>query len=169
LPRRWLKKRLPKKDFPKNTFAHSIFGEKLFHRELWHISRRSLAGGLALGLFLAFTPTVPFHMVLAAVGAIFLRVNLPVAVLSCWINNPFSMFFIYTSALKLGEMLLGDFSMFLPVQGLDGKWDSFFRNASYLWTGSLILGILAALTGYLTVSLMWRYMIVRKWKERKER
>jgi len=167
LPRKWFKKWLPKKDFLKDTFVYRIFGERLFHRELWHISRHSLAGGLALGLFLACTPTIPFHMVLAALFAIFLRVNLPVAVITCWVNNPLTMFFIYTSSLKMGQFLAGDSGSVLQVRQFGESWESFYKYTSYLWTGSLVLGTIVALAGYLAVRIIWRYLVVRRWKERK--
>ncbi|MBN1521363.1 MAG: DUF2062 domain-containing protein [Candidatus Aureabacteria bacterium] len=166
MTRKWFKRTLDQKEKWKNSFLHSLFGERLFHRDLWHVSRKSLAGGLALGLFLAFTPTVPFHMVLAAIGAILFRVNLPVAVLVCWINNPFTMYFIYLYDLKLGRFLF-ERVVNLSSHVTQGRWEIFMKNTSYLWLGSFILSSLAALAGYCSTRVLWRYLTVQRWKKRK--
>lgn len=43
--------------------------------------------GLAVGAFYAFVP-FPWQMLLAAITALWLRFNLPVAVAMVWITNP---------------------------------------------------------------------------------
>ena len=53
------------------------FGRHLHSPDLWHFGRRSVAGGVGLGLFLCFIP-IPIQMMLAIPCAIVLRVNLPV-------------------------------------------------------------------------------------------
>ena len=166
MTRQWFKKKLAQKEKWKDSFIHSLFGERLFHRDLWHISRKSLAGGIALGLFLAFTPTIPFHMVLAAIGAILFRVNLPVAVLVCWVNNPLTMYFIYFYDLKLGQFVFHRISQ-VSNSTMQGRWEVFMKNTTYLWMGSFILSTLAALTGYCSTRILWRYLTVKRWKKRK--
>ncbi|MCK5706914.1 MAG: DUF2062 domain-containing protein [Candidatus Aureabacteria bacterium] len=167
MPRKWLRKRLPKKDYLKNSIAFRILGERLFQKDLWHFSRRSFAGGLALGLFVAFTPTFPLQMAIAAVGAIVFRVNLPIAVLSCWITNPLTLVFFYQMEIKLGSFLLGNIEDAIYVKNLTGNLKSFFIKGVYLWTGSMVVSVLSAFISYFTVKILWRYLTVKKWQKRK--
>ena len=51
-------------------------------------SSRAIAGGVAIGTFVAFTPTSGFQMILAAFLATLLGANRPAAVLPVWITNP---------------------------------------------------------------------------------
>lgn len=166
MPRKWFKKRLPDKDKLKGSFVHRIFGERLLDGNLWYINRRSLAGGVALGVFLAFTPTIPFHMVLAALGAIYFRVNLPVAAVTCWINNPLTVLFIYSAAFKTGKFIGSRTGMNAFLQSSQGKVETFFVGAGYVWLGSLILGAVAALLAYGLVRGLWRLIAVIQWKNR---
>ena len=168
MPRKWLNKKLPRKEHLRDTFVYRLLGERILEHDLWHINRKSLSGGMAIGLFLAFTPTIPFHMILAAVGAIIFRVNLPVAVIVCWINNPFTALFIYSADYHLGRFFLKDLEMLGAFHSFSGSWKTVMEKTSYLWTGALILGSLSALTGSLSVRFGWLYITVKKWKQRKK-
>ena len=51
-------------------------------------SPRAIAGGLAIGVFVAFMPTRGFQMLFAAFLATLFGANRPAAVLPVWITNP---------------------------------------------------------------------------------
>ena len=51
-------------------------------------STPSIAAGVALGVFIAFTPTVGLQMLIAALLATAFRVNVLAAVVPVWITNP---------------------------------------------------------------------------------
>lgn len=143
----------------RNSALHRLFGERIFHRNLWRTDQTGIAGGLALGLFIAFTPTIPFQMLLAACGALLLKVNLPVAVLAVWVTNPITAIPVFMSAWKVGKIMLGPESplanvlaLFTPT-GIAGK---FMVDTAYLWGGSLLYAALGALIGYLMVHLSWQ-------------
>lgn len=145
------------------------FGTLLHDPNIWHLNRRSAAGGIATGLFCAFIP-LPVHMIVAAGIAIFLRVNLPLAVAFTWITNPFTFAPVFIFAYKLGSMLLN-----LPVKHLAFEFsftwlgEIFVKIWEPLLLGCLILATISSLTGYFTVSLLWRLLLVRKWAVRKTR
>lgn len=90
MPRKFLKKFMPNPHEIKNNKFLSLFGKVLHEPNLWHMNRRSMAGAFFVGLFFAWWP-VPFQMVLAAGGAILLRVNLPMSIALVWITNPLTM------------------------------------------------------------------------------
>jgi hypothetical protein len=76
------------------------------HPNLWHLHRRSVAGGVAVGLFCGLIPG-PFQMITAMLFAVSLRVNLPLAVVVTTYSNPFTIVPLYFLAYELGRWVLG--------------------------------------------------------------
>lgn len=64
---------------------------------------RAIAGGLALGTFIAFTPTVGVQLILAFVAATLFNMNRPAAMIPVWITNPVTVAPIYTFNYWLGS------------------------------------------------------------------
>lgn len=66
----------------------------------WIIKLRSspqaIAGGLGLGVFLAFTPTYGVQLLLAVLLATFFNLNRPAAIIPVWITNPVTIAPVYT-------------------------------------------------------------------------
>jgi uncharacterized protein (DUF2062 family) len=65
-------------------------------------SPRAIAGGLGLGTFIAFTPTIGVQLILAFVIATFFNLNRPAAMIPVWITNPVTVAPIYTFNYWLG-------------------------------------------------------------------
>lgn len=59
----------------------------VFNRRYWLPCRGTVANGLSVGLFCAMLP-IPFQMIVAALGCLRARGNVPTAVAACWITNP---------------------------------------------------------------------------------
>ncbi len=154
----WLRRQRSFKRTVRRSQLFAVFGHHSLHRDIWRADRRSLTGGLALGLFITFTPTIPFQMLLAATGAILLKVNLPIALTACWITNPLTAVPVYMSAWRLGRSLIAriaplDEFINLFVDGsLPGR---FIRQSLYLWVGALVYAASAALLGYGLLHLLW--------------
>jgi len=53
-------------------------------------SPEAIGRGIAIGVFVAFTPTIGLQMVIAAVLATLLNANRPAAIAPVWISNPFT-------------------------------------------------------------------------------
>jgi uncharacterized protein (DUF2062 family) len=162
------------------------FGHYLHHHFLWQFNRRSVAGGLAVGLF--FGILVPFaQILLAAVAAVILRVNLPVAAFSTLITNPFTFPAVYYVAYRLGELLTGGKApvpeaaietavkeKIIEQQADVGGW--FANSLDWMQSvgGSLAIGlsvmaIVSAVAGYLIVNALWRLHATRRWRKRRLR
>ncbi len=154
-----LEETLISRDRLKGERIHRILGDRIFTQEIWHIDRFTISGGLALGLFIAFTPTIPFQMIISALCAIWLRVNLPVALAACWVTNPLTIFPVYRIAYRLGYWLLGNlpgiFSGFVGQEQAGMR--HLFAKGVYLWTGGVLLGAAAGLGGYAFVRIAWYY------------
>ncbi len=133
---------------------------------LWHFNRRSIAGAFALGLFCAFIP-VPFQMVIAAAGAILFHVNLPVSVLMVWVSNPLTIPPIFYGCYLLGAWLLQT-----PPQEFyfELSWQWLSESLSTIWQpfllGCFVAGTFFSLLGYFGMRLLWRIIMIKKWKNR---
>jgi len=142
-------------------------GGLLHDRNLWHLNRHSVAGACFVGLFVGCIP-IPFQMILAALFAIAFQVNLPVSVGLVWVTNPLTMPPIFYFAYRLGSWILGQppgqFDIELSIDwlmtGLAGIWQP-------LLLGSTVLGICSGLLGYIGMQLLWRRLVILKWRKRK--
>lgn len=65
-------------------------------------SPRAIAGGLGVGMFVAFTPTVGIQIILAVIAATLCNVNRPAAIVPVWITNPVTVAPVYTFNYWLG-------------------------------------------------------------------
>jgi uncharacterized protein (DUF2062 family) len=145
------------------------FRPLLSHPVYFSINRRSITGGLVLGLFIGVLPFLG-HTPVVVVLALLLRVNLPVAVLSIWIANPLTYGPIY-----YGEYKLGTFLMKLPPAALtlDLPWKELIaelaRTWRPLWLGAVVTGLLLAGTAYVLSNAAWRLMTMRQLQRRAER
>ena len=144
------------------------FMEHLLHDpNLFHLNRHSVSGAVFIGLFIAFLP-IPGQMPLAALLALYFRVNLPIAVALVWVTNPLTMPFIFFATYELGRLILGT----PPVTfSLDISWEwlttEFFALWKPLLLGCVISGIVSGGAGYFLMQFFWRRNVLRNWDKRK--
>lgn len=139
---------------------------------LWHIGRRGTCRALALGAFIACMP-VPGHMAFAVLGALYWRINLPVAVAAVWINNPLTFGPIYFVGYKLGRWLLDPFHLG-GAAGHDSVthvWHA--PELTHTWhaieavlVGCVVEGLIFASVAYTVFDLAWRLSIRGRWRLR---
>ena len=146
-----------------------MLGDILHDPNIFHLNRHSAAGGVAIGLAIAFVP-LPGQMILAALLAIYFHVNLPLAVVFVFVSNPITIPPLFYFAYRTGAFLLHETPMKLDFQ-LSFEWFSgvIYEIWDALLLGCFLLGGLSSLLGYTSVRLLWRIAIVRKWEERKEK
>ncbi len=63
-----------------------------------------VALGMAIGVFIAITPTIPFHTILAIALALLLKASKPAAILGVWVSNPVTVIFLYYACYKTGYL-----------------------------------------------------------------
>ncbi len=69
---------------------------------------RSIAMGMAVGVFIGVTPTIPFHTTLIILFSLMWKHNLTSAYLGSWlISNPVTIPIFYVGQYELGKYLLG--------------------------------------------------------------
>lgn len=176
MPRKHFRKFLPSHESIRNNRFIAFFGTALKHHNLWHLNRRSVAGGVAVGMFCGLVPG-PLQMLSAALLSVVLRVNLPVAVVGTWYTNPFTIVPLYYLAYKLGMYVTGHSAETLPAPALDlsfsniGQWvpmlvDWMQAMGKPFIFGMVLLATILAVLGYFAVLAGWRVYVVLAWRRR---
>lgn len=160
----------------------------LLHPGVWSLNRRSVAGGVAVGLFCGVLPN-PFQIFVAALISIGVHVNLPAAALATLYTNPLTFIPVYLLGLKLGLWIFEVFGAVPTSTTDDGvvvegfppppafEWSSFFEStwdvvvwmAGLGWpliVGLLAMGLLLAVVGYALVWLGWGVAVSRSRQRR---
>ena len=171
MPKKLLKRWVPDHGKVRDHKSLRMFGDRLHDPNLWHFNRRSVAGGLALGVFVAFIP-LPIQMLLAAALSLLLRVNLPLAVAAVWITNPLTMPPIFFICYKVGSWVLHSWPLNLffelsPGHGFNVAKFGVLRGADAARFADSCI-ILALLT-YGAVRLAWRLQVIAHIRQRKLR
>lgn len=142
----------------------------LANPKIWHFNRRAITAGIAVGLFFGALP-IAGQMLLAAVMAIALRVNMPIAVVATWISNPFTMPFLYTANYYLGAWILH--SPRVDLGALDWSLEGLLHLGGEilvpLFFGSIVVGVILAVVSFIVLRLLWRLHIVLSHRERRNR
>lgn len=70
---------------------------------------RTIAMGVAIGVFIGVTPTIPLHTTMIVIIGIIFRQNISAGYLGSWmISNPLTIPFFYLAEYRLGKYLLSD-------------------------------------------------------------
>jgi uncharacterized protein (DUF2062 family) len=161
----WLLQRLPD---PNALIQHrALRGVAHLLREprLWALTRRSVAGAFALGFFILYLPPFgqPFY---AAIGAIKLRVNLPITFSLVWVSNPLTIPPMFYLAYVVGCLFLCQ-----PVAPFEASfwfdWHNWLGILGPVLLGSLICASVGAVVAYWTVQGLWRWNLARRLKARR--
>lgn len=151
----------------------------LQHHNLWHLNRRSVAGGVAIGLFTGLVPG-PLQMLCAAIIAIVSKRNLPVALFTTLYTNPLTIVPLYIVAFELGSLLLGQHGRLqlppepgwstLPYSDwLSAGCDWLLAMGTPLFIGLPVLAAALAVVGYVLVEIGWRWHVRHHWHKRRQR
>mgnify|MGYP002390440760 CR=1 FL=1 len=163
--KRWLMGRLPTREKLLSNRWLQPFAHRMAHPLLWHFNRRSIARGVALGLFAGFL--IPLGQTpVAAMLAFSARANIITAAAATLVTNPLTFPPIYFAAYKLGHEVLGE--------RLSSHGDTLVRKlgawaldfAAPTAVGLLLFAIVASILGFGVVHLGWRWWVARRWRHR---
>lgn len=179
MPRKYIRKYLPSNESIRQYRFVSVFGKWLHHPNLWHLNRRSVAGGVAIGMFTGLIPG-PVQMICAAILSIIFRVNLPIAMFTTFYTNPFTIVPLYIAAYAIGALVVGHHSngMPHPPAGVhDTGWldwvpaliDWMVAMGRPFVLGLVLLAVILAVLGYFAVQAGWRMYVTLAWQRRRAR
>jgi len=108
-----------------------------------------VAMGMAIGVFISITPTIPFHTIIAVALAFIFRGSKAAAALGVWFCNPLTAPLFYWGSYKAGMLFMGN-------QGpLNVKFESILELIKLgadvtmaMIMGGVILGILPGIAAY---------------------
>lgn len=167
MPRRIIQRYLPAREMLVRSRSLGWLGHLLEDPNLWHINRRSTAMAVAVGLFCAFVP-IPVQMLMAAILAVQLRCNVPVAVALVWISNPLTAVPIFSATCLLGAWLLGQDlqGIATALSSVEALWTQIGAIWWPLWLGSLLTGTVLAVFGYWSTHWFWMLNVRSRWARR---
>lgn len=170
-PKKFLRRYFDGRDTSASLRKFGWLGEGIHSRELWHFSRRSVAGGVSLGFFLAFIP-IPIQMLLAVPASVLAKVNLPVTMLALWISNPLTMAPLFIFAYKVGAWTTNQ-SGALSTLAFEPTFSGLAEKLNEIWlplfVGCLICGGIAAIIGNYLVRWLWLIFLLRSKRKNRQR
>ncbi len=179
MPRKYFRKYLPDAASVRDHRWIGLFGKLLHHPNLWHLNRDSVAGAVAIGLFAGLVPG-PLQMLTAVLLAIPLKKNLPVALLTTFYTNPFTIVPLYVVAYGYGTLLLGGNTSEVKITPYEMDWSNWHQSLHNMldWTlslgkplavGLVALALTLAALGYFAVQAGWRAYVILAWRARGRR
>jgi uncharacterized protein (DUF2062 family) len=136
------------------------------HPMYFAANRRSIAGALWVGAFVALLP-VPGQTGIALLAALLLRVNLPVASVAVWMTNPLTMGPIFYYEYQLGALILN-----YPLQQfqIELSWDWLTGSLMEIWKplllGSFVSATVIASLIYVLINAAWRWSTSYRYRRR---
>lgn len=184
MPRKPFSRYLPTAESLRGNRSLRWLGPLLHRPWLWHFNRRTVAMGVGIGVFFGFLIPV-LQIAFAAVLAIALRANLPVAAVATLVSNPFTYAPIGVAAYKVGSALLGErpneVDEKVVEQGVQDAatavtevvepswWQRFAGVGKPLMLGLAIFAVVGGVSAYFATLLVWRVAVVLRLRRRRAR
>lgn len=106
---------------------------------------------------------------IAVLGAVVMRINVPIAALAVWISNPVTFVPIFYLAYRLGAVILNVPPEPFPDQ-VTMEW--FGSELAAIWKplfyGSFIIASSVASTAYVVVNMIWQVMTRKRYRLRRQ-
>nr|WP_219848204.1 DUF2062 domain-containing protein [Psychrobacter ciconiae] len=156
------------------------FAPHLVDARLWQFNRKSLNKAVYIGVLSAFFP-LPGQMLLALIGALVFRANVPMALGLTWITNPVTTLPVFYAAYYVGATILGepmislrligkmvaDFSLWILADGAN-PFVTYQGSVSItaFCLGLVLMAIVTSIICGLAFNVIWRYKTIISWQKR---
>ena len=108
-----------------------------------------IATGMAIGVFVAVTPTIPLHTAIALALAFIFKGSKAAAVIGVWFSNPVTIPVLYYGSYKIGTLLLrGPVPYDIHFESISELLDLGLDVTLAMLIGGAILGIIPAVIAY---------------------
>ena len=182
MPNKRLKDLLPTPEKILASRTLKWFAPQLADPRLWHFNRHSLNKAVYIGVLSAFFP-LPGQMLLALIGALIFRANVPMALGLTWITNPVTSLPVFYAGYYVGAKILdvpmislrligsmiADFSLWALSDGAN-PFITYKGTVSLtaFCLGLTILAIVSSIVCGLAFKAIWRYKTVTSWQKRQQ-
>lgn len=180
--REWIRRWTPTQESLRQRRGLRWLAPLLGRPALWHLNRRRVALGAAVGVFCGFM--MPLAQIAgAAVLAVLLRANLPVAALSTLVTNPVTFAPVFVLAYRTGAAVLGEqvhpaaaealarsAAAEAAQPGADGVPPGWIARARAigrpLFLGLAIFAVVGSLVTWVLVRAVWTWGVLAKRRRR---
>ena len=122
-----------------------------------------VALGMAIGVFISVTPTIPFHTVIALALAFILRGSKAAAAIGVWFSNPITIPLFYKGSYDVGISILGNSAPFnIEYESILELLKLGADVTIAMITGGVILGILPGIAAYFITRRIFIKLRLRK-------
>ncbi|MGA0954737.1 MAG: DUF2062 domain-containing protein [Burkholderiaceae bacterium] len=146
---------------------------------LWQLNRRSVSLGVAIGVFFGFLVPV-LQALFSAVFALVFRANLPVAIVSTLVSNPFTYAPIGILAYQLGSAVLGEstsaehlalFEDSVEEMSVSNPstWDQILSIGKPVFLGLAIFAVVGSVSAFVLTNLSWRIVVASQRARRRKK
>jgi uncharacterized protein (DUF2062 family) len=169
---RWLKRITPDRHKLEKLWCLKPFKALVCDRGCWTFNRHSVTRAFALGLFIAFIPPspLPVHIVTCVILGMVFRLNLPVLFTTVFVSNPFTWLPQVAGSIWVGAKLM---RMDLTPVWHELHYRHLWAQVSQLWAplllGALVLGLVAAGSGFVLAQFAWRARVLYHLRRRRAR
>ncbi|MEZ0496716.1 DUF2062 domain-containing protein [Sphingomonas sp. IW22] len=172
---RWIIANVPTREQLEDVKILRPVAHRVLAPELWRFTRRSVPRGTALGLLVGIFLMIPgLQIAGAALLALPVRANIPIAAGMTFLSNPATTPFILYASVWLGNFLLGrtaDASGFMALvesHASVSQWIGWLLSeaAPAMLFGLAVISIGCAVVGYGIAVLFWRIRTAAKWRRR---
>ncbi|MEQ1688183.1 MAG: DUF2062 domain-containing protein [Sphingopyxis sp.] len=170
---KWVARNMPTREQMAQNRYLRPFAKRVLAPELWRFTRRSVPRGVALGTLIGIV--VPFAQIFfAALLALPVRANVPVAGLTTFITNPLTTPLIWVLSYEVGRFVLRMDALTYGRPVTTATQYGFIADALQWITGMgpilafglVVVAVVSAAVGYLVSGFMWRAWVRKKWRAR---
>ncbi|MBF0224316.1 MAG: DUF2062 domain-containing protein [Desulfobacterales bacterium] len=138
----------------KNNRTNNGFLKQKIHQFVEYLKNMEgdphyISMGMAIGIFVSFTPTIPFQMVIAVTIATFLNGSKAAAAIGVWFSNPLNLPLFYLGSYKTGVWLFEKKLPFnIKFQSVSELIELGLDATFVMIVGGIVLGIIPSIIAY---------------------
>lgn len=137
------------------------FARHFLDKRVWRPTQHTLSGGMAVGMFITLQ-LLPIQMPTATILAAIFRVNIPIAIIMCWVSNPVTMAVLVPLEYKVGKWALALMTK-VPSTPFPTKfpndmaemWLALREHAPVMLFGGVLMGAVLAPLSYVLSYAVW--------------
>ena len=122
-----------------------------------------VAKGMAIGVFIGVTPTIPFHTAIAIALAFIFKASKPAAIVGVWFGNPVTIPLFYFGSYKVGALLFRlDISADLKGLPISEILEMGAEVTIAIMCGGIIIGIPFGIAAFFITRYMFHRLQIRR-------